>query len=292
MPEQESPGTRQRLAILGAGVIGTGIAQVALQAGKHVILWDADAQAASRAAERISRALQTAAERGRLSAADREAALGRLALATTLEAACAAPLLIEAVPDVLAEKRTLFRSLDALCGPDVVLATSTSTQSVTRIAATWSHPGQVLGMHFFNPVPAIRLVEIVRGLQTSQETFATAWALAGEIGKTPVEARNRPGFIVNRVAHAYTGEALQLLEEGVASKESVDGLLRGMGFKLGPFELLDLVGLDVNLALTTAIYDATFGEPRFRPHPLQAEMVHAGQTGRKARKGFYAYPSE
>lgn len=280
------------LAVLGAGVIGSGIAQVALQAGKQVTIWDADERGAGRAVERITRAFQSAVDRGRFSAADRDMALQRLVVADTLEAVCGAEMIIEAVPDVLAEKRTLMKTLDALCGPETVLATSTSTQSVTRIAAAGAHPERVVGMHFLNPVPTIRLVEISRGLQTGQSAFDAAWSLAGELGRTPVEARNRPGFIVNRVLHPYVGEALHMLEEGVASKESVDGLLRGMGFKMGPFELLDLVGIDVNLAITTAMHEATFGEPRFRPHPLQAEMVHAGQNGRKARKGFYAYPAE
>jgi 3-hydroxybutyryl-CoA dehydrogenase len=279
------------LGILGAGVIGAGLAQVALQSGKQVTLWDAEERTAARAAERIIRALQTAADRGRLSAEDRDAATRRLVIASSMEAACATAMVIEAVADTLSEKRTLFKSVEALCGPATVLATSTSTQSVTRIAAACGHPERVVGMHFFNPVPTVRLVEVIRGIHTSRETFDAAWTLAGELGKTPVEARNRPGFIVNRVGHAYAGEALHLLEEGVAGKESVDGLLRGMGFKLGPFEWLDLVGLDVHLAVTTAMCEATFDEPRFRPHPLLAEMVHAGQTGRKVRKGFYAYPT-
>jgi 3-hydroxybutyryl-CoA dehydrogenase len=281
-----------RLAVIGAGTMGSGIAQVALQHGKLVTIWDEDQQALRRVVERIGRSLQSLVDRGRLSPEEREAAITRLVLAENVDAMCSADMVIEATADVLAEKRALFKSLDALCAPPKILATNTSTLSVTRIAAACARPERVIGMHFFNPVPAMRLMEIIRGIQTSQETMDATRTLAGELGKTAVEARNRPGFIVNRVGRPFFGEPVRMLEEGVASVESIDGLLRGMGFKMGPFELLDLVGLDVNLAIATAIYEATYGEPRFRPHPLQAEMVHAGQIGRKAGKGFYAYPAE
>jgi 3-hydroxybutyryl-CoA dehydrogenase len=281
-----------RLAVIGAGTMGSGIAQVALQHGKLVTIWDEDQQALRRVVERIGRNLQTLVDRGRLSPEEREAAITRLVLAENVDAVCSAGMVIEATADVLAEKRSLFKNLDALCAPPRILATNSSTLSVTRIAAACARPERVIGMHFFNPVPAMRLVEIIRGIQTSQETVDATRTLAGELGKTAVEAKNRPGFIVNRVSRPFFGEPVRMLEEGVASVESIDGLLRGMGFKMGPFELLDLVGLDVNLAIATSIYDATYGEPRFRPHPLQAEMVHAGQIGRKAGKGFYAYPAE
>lgn len=277
------------IAVLGAGTMGRGIAQVAAQAGFEVVLVDPFPQALERARESLRDVFAMLERKGRL----HEPAgvlLGRIAVAEELEAARSATVAIEAAPERLELKRDLFERLSALL-PHAVLATNTSTIPVSRIAAAAERPERVVGMHFFNPVPLMRLVEVIPGLATSPAVVRRTVALAEAFGKTPVVAADQPGFLVNRVARPFYGEALKLAGEGVPV-EAIDRAMRGLGFRMGPFELLDLIGLDVNLAATVSVYEAFFHEPRYRPHPLQRQMVDAGRLGRKAGRGFYDHRGE
>jgi 3-hydroxybutyryl-CoA dehydrogenase len=220
-----------------------------------------------------------------------------LVLAADLESLSGVQVVIEAVPEDLDLKRAIFRQLDVLCSPPAVLATNTSTLSVSAIAAAASSPERVAGMHFFNPAPVLSLVEIIRARQTGPDALQALLELARRLGKTPIVARDTPGFVVNRVARPFYAEALRLLAEGTAEPAAIDSIVeRGGGFRLGPFRLMDLIGNDVNFAATRSMYEQTFGEPRYRPHWIQGQMVQEGRLGRKAGRGFYEYikgaPSE
>jgi 3-hydroxybutyryl-CoA dehydrogenase len=277
------------IGIVGAGTMGTGIAQVALQAGMTVTIIDQDPRAAAGATDRISRGLQGAVERGKLTPEARDEAVDRLQVAAQLEDVAGADVIVEAISENLAAKRTVFEALDRMCPHETILATNTSSLSITALAAATARPDRVVGMHFFNPVPAMRLVEVVPGMVTATAVVRAVTELARALGKTPVESGNRPGFIVNRITSPFYGEALRLLEEGAATVATIDGAIKAMGFRMGPFELMDLVGLDVCQAISVAMHEATFGEPRFRPHPRLAEMVDAGMLGRKSGEGFHEY---
>ena len=281
-----APAPPERSAVLGAGTMGRGIAQLLAGAGGRVVLIDPDPAALHAAREALADVFEMLAAKGRL-AETPAGVLGRLSFATGPEAARECCWAFEAAPEDLPLKRELFARVRA-AAPAAYLATNTSTLSVTAIAAAVARPERVVGLHFFNPAPLMALVEVVPGAHTSPETTAAAVRVARSLGRTPVVARDRPGFIVNRVARPFYGEALRLAGEGVAFA-SVDGAARGAGFPMGPFELLDLIGLDVNLAATRTVYEAFFHEPRFRPHPLQQALVTAGRLGRKSGRGFYAY---
>ncbi len=280
----------ERVGIVGAGTMGRGIAYVAITHGAQVALYDVAAGALEAARAQIEAGLREAAAKGRLAEAEVENALARLRLTAAMEDLADADVIIEAAPEDLALKQEIFRQLDRLCQPAALLASNTSSLSITALGAATRRPERVAGMHFFNPAPVMRLVEIVRGLATSEETVRALADLARRWGKTPVIAKDTPGFIVNRVARPFYLEALRLVGEGVADPPTVDRLARALGFRMGPFELMDLIGLDVNLAVSESIYHAFFEEPRFRPHPLQRQMVQAGRLGRKTGKGWYEYP--
>lgn len=269
------------LAIIGAGTMGAGIALTALSAGLPVTLYDIAPHMLERAREYLETYL------GRKGQSTR---LDRLTLTTRLEDAARADVVIEAATEDLTLKLKLFEQLDALCPPSTILATNTSTLSITAIAAAARSPERVGGMHFFNPAPVLPLVEVGRGAQTSAETVQALVALAERLGKTPVVTRDTPGFIVNRVARPFYGEALLLLGEGVADHRQIDRVVHlGGGFRMGPFQLMDLIGIDVNFAATQSMYEQTFGEPRYRPHWIQQQMVRQAALGRKTGRGFYDY---
>lgn len=281
------------VGVVGAGTMGAGIAQVALQAGLSVYLYDLATGALQTAQGRIEGGFARLVAKGRLSPPDRDAALARLTLTSELQALAAADLVIEAAPEQIQLKRDLFQQLDQLCPPGTILATNTSALPVTELAAATGRPERFVGLHFFNPVPLMALVEVVQGARSSPETMAEAEAFVRLIGKSPVRAKDTPGFIVNRVARPFPGEALRLVGEGVATPVQVDRIARlAAGFRMGPFELMDLVGMDVNYAVNRSVWEQFFGEPRFRPHPLQAQMVQAGLLGRKTGRGWYRYEGD
>ena len=279
------------VGVVGAGTMGAGIAEAAARAGCPVRLHDPFPDAVARGLERIERSLRRSAERGSISEADAKAVLARLE-AEKLDLLTGCDVVIEAAPEDRAIKEDLFRRLDAACPAPAILATNTSSLSVTAIGATVADPGRVVGMHFFNPAPVMRLVEVVAGAQSRPEAVETAEQLAQRMGKTPVRASDTPGFIVNRVARPFYGEALRMLGEGIGGIEPIDATMRELGFRMGPFELIDLIGVEVNLAVTRSVWEATFYEPRYRPHPIQARLAEAGMHGRKTGRGFYAYDAD
>lgn len=285
----------ERIAVIGAGSIGAGIARMALQHGATVALYDADMGKLQRGRERVAQGLALLIDRGRLAAEARDEALGRLATANDLRSLpglVEAELVVEAVPEQMALKREIIATLDTLIGDEAILATTTAALSITAIAAAAASPARVIGMHFFNPVHATKLVEIVPGLRTGAEIISRSMEQARAWGKTPLQVKNRPGFIVNRVARPFTDEAIRILDEGVAPVETVDAVITAMGFRQGPFALMDTVGLNVTLAISEAMYAASYDEPRYRPHPLHAEMVDACLLGRATGRGFYDYAAD
>ncbi|MDB5098981.1 MAG: 3-hydroxyacyl-CoA dehydrogenase [Cyanobacteria bacterium RYN_339] len=278
------------IAILGAGTMGAGIAQVALQHGYDVVLYDVAEPGLAKGRAGIEKQLARLVEKGKLDGDARDAALARFTTTTDLHALVAADLVIEAAPESLAVKQDLFRFLDEACRPDAVLASNTSSLSITAIAACARHPERVIGLHFFNPAPLMALVEVIAAQQSGAAALETGRQFALALGKTPVMCQDTPGFIVNRVARSFYGEALKLAGEG-APMPAIDACMRAGGFRMGPFELMDLIGIDVNFAVTQAVYGAFFGDSRFRPHPIQQRMVAAGRLGQKSGQGFYAYPA-
>lgn len=278
---------KETVAILGAGTMGRGIAEVAALAGHAVWLYDPLEAALERALADIRADLQKLAEQGRLAGTPDEV-LARIQPTQSLEECVKAAWVIEAAPEQLELKQELLGQLGEL-NPNNTLASNTSTFSISAIAARVKHPERVLGLHFFNPAQRMKLVEVVGGLQTAPALLERALELMRSWGKEPVQVVDAPGFLVNRVARPFYGEALRLHGEGIA-KEHIDWILRGLGFPMGPFELMDLIGLDVNYAASTSVYQAFYGEPRYRPHPLQYQRVAAGMLGRKTGQGWYTYP--
>ncbi|KAB1153064.1 3-hydroxyacyl-CoA dehydrogenase family protein [Micromonospora sp. DT46] len=279
-----------RLAVVGAGLMGAGIAQVAAQAGWQVTLRDLDDAATGRGMDGIRKSLTRFAEKGRIEASEVEAALGRITPTTDLEAAADADIVVEAVFERLEIKHEVFRALDKICKADAVLATNTSAIPVTQIAAVTERPEAVVGTHFFSPVPMMKLCELVRGYKTSDETLATAKSFAEEIGKTVVVVnRDIAGFVTTRLIAALVVEAVKLVESGVVSAEDLDTACRlGFGHAMGPLATTDLTGVDVLLHASKNIYTDTADEKFFPPELLQ-RMVTAGDLGRKSGKGFYTY---
>lgn len=280
------------LGVLGAGTMGAGIAQVAAEAGLEVLIHDPVSGATERARERIEGFLDRKVEKGQLTDAARTAAAGRLGTSAVLEGLAVADLVIEAIPEDLELKRDAFRRLDGVAEATTILATNTSSLAVARIAAATTRPGRVVGMHFFNPVPLMALVEVIPGPMTDPAVTDSVALLARLLGKTPVIAADAPGFIVNRVQRAYYLEAFRILEGGLADLPAIDDAMRGIGFRLGPFELADVVGTDVNLAAGIAIFEGFFGDARLRPAHVQRRVVDAGRLGRKTGAGYYDYEAD
>ena len=276
-----------RILVVGAGLMGAGIAQVAAQAGHEVLLFDARAGAAEVAKAKLAQALDGLAVKGKLTV---EAVAATLARITPVDALVPVDLVIEAIVENLDIKRALFADLEAVLAPEAVIATNTSSISVTALARDMRRPERLVGMHFFNPVPLMKLVEVVSGLGTSPEVAQAIHDLAGRWGKTAVFTRSTPGFIVNRIARPYYAEALGLLHERAAAAEVIDACLRAAGFRMGPCELMDLIGHDTNFAVTQSVFAANFFDRRFTPSLVQQELVDAGYLGRKSGRGFYRYP--
>jgi 3-hydroxybutyryl-CoA dehydrogenase len=279
----------QKIAVLGAGTMGAGIAQVAAQSGFDVLLYDISDKYIERGLDSVRAALHSRVEKGKLTSEEMEATLARIKSTTQRSDAASSEVIIEAAPEDISLKREIFGTLGRLSGPETLLASNTSSLSITAIAAATPHPERVVGLHFFNPAPAMPLVEIIAGRRTSHDIVQKTTELARALGKNPVMSADTPGFIVNRIARPFYGEALKMLGEGTATVVQIDESIRAAGFRMGPFELMDLIGIDINFAVTKSVYEAFFGEPRYRPHLIQERMVTSATLGRKTGKGFYTY---
>ncbi|HEX3354590.1 MAG TPA: 3-hydroxybutyryl-CoA dehydrogenase [Terriglobales bacterium] len=279
----------ERVGVVGAGTMGNGIAHVFARSGYPVLLCDVEQRFLDRALETIAKNLEREVAKGKTTAADKTSALKRIA--PVLERAQLAPcdLVIEAATEKFAVKAEIFRDLDRICGPEIILASNTSSISITRLAAATRRPGKIIGMHFFNPVPVMKLVEVIRGLATTQETFETVRDLALKLDKTPVEVNDAPGFVSNRVLMPLLNEAMYAVMEGVATPEAVDEVFKlGMAHPMGPLTLADFIGLDVCLDIMRVLQDG-LGDPKYRPCPLLIKMVDAGWLGKKSGRGFHKY---
>ena len=279
-----------RVGVAGAGTMGSGIAQLACLGRHETFLHDPDPDALRAGEERVRAGLVKGADRGRWTREEAEAASARLIAAPRLEDLSGCDLVVEAAPESLAMKREVFGRLAAACGPEAVLATNTSSLSVTAIAAEVERPERVCGMHFFNPPVLMRLVEVVPGEETGAEVADAVTALAERMGRTPVRAADEIGFIANRCVRPFSLEGLRLLTDRIATVEQIDAIARlGGGFRMGPFELMDLVGIDVGFEVSKSFWEQSFHEPRWQPSPIQAKMVAAGRLGRKSGRGYYDY---
>ncbi|SKA15442.1 3-hydroxybutyryl-CoA dehydrogenase [Chitinophaga eiseniae] len=276
------------IAVCGAGTMGAGIAQVAASGGYKTVLFDIRPEGLERAQAQITKSLATAVEKGRLKAEEKDAVLERLTFTSDINL-CVAEVIIEAIVEDMAAKTALFSQLAPINREDAIFASNTSSLSVSQLAATLPHPQRVAGMHFFNPAHLMKLVEVVSGEQTSPETADRVYELAKAMGKVPVRVKDAPGFIVNRVARHYYLEAMLLAEQRMADFSTIDQLLENAGFRMGPFALMDLIGNDINLAVTQSLYDAFQQAPRFKPNALQEQRVKDGRLGRKTGLGFYRY---
>jgi len=279
----------RKIAVVGAGTMGNGIAQAFAQTGFEVALTDVAQAQLDRAMKTVAGSYDRLVQKQKMSEADKTAALARIRPATDLAAVKDCDLVIEAATENLELKLKIFRQLDELASARAVIASNTSSISITRLAAATRRPDKVIGMHFFNPVPVMALVELIRGLQTSQETFDAVQAAAKKIGKTPVQVRNSPGFVVNRLLCPMINEAIFALGEGLATAEQIDQAMKlGANHPIGPLALADLIGLDVELAVMQVLFEG-FKDPKYRPAPLLVEMVEAGYLGRKTKRGFFSY---
>jgi 3-hydroxybutyryl-CoA dehydrogenase len=281
--------SHDRIAVLGAGQMGNGIAHVFAQSGYPVTMIDISRDALTRGRDTISKNLDRQVKKGTVTAEEKDKTLGRIATAESLEAVGDASLVIEAVTEQRELKFKIFADVDRLAARNAILATNTSSISITEIAGRTSRPDQVIGMHFMNPVPVMQLVEVIRGLATSDETSARTVELAKAVGKTPVEANDYPGFIANRILMPMINEAVYCLMEGVGSAEAIDTVMKlGMNHPMGPLALADFIGLDTCYAILTVLHDG-LGDPKYRPCPLLMKYVAAGWFGRKSGRGFYTY---
>lgn len=277
------------IAVIGAGTMGSGIAQVAARSGFSVIMRDIREELLERGMNTISSSLKRDVEKDRLSESDKKEIINRIKTTSDLDALRSADFVVEAINEDLVIKTELFSNLDSMVRPEVILASNTSSISITKLAAATVRPDRVIGMHFMNPVPVMKLVELIRGLATSNETFQTVKTLAQQLDKTPVEVNDAPGFVSNRVLMPMINEAIFALYEGVGTAEAIDEIMKlGMRHPMGPLQLADFIGLDVCLAIMNVLYDG-FNDPKYRPCPLLKKYVDAGWLGCKSGKGFYTY---
>ena len=277
------------VGVIGAGTMGAGIAQVAAQTGYAVMLYDISDSVVQTALDKLRATLQRLVEKGRMTTEALDALMGRISPTSDLAAMKDAQIVIEAAPERLDLKQRIFGELADHTALTTILATNTSTLSVTQIAAGVKHPERVVGMHFFNPAPLLPLVEVITGAATAPEVAKTVVLLAEKMGKHPVRAHDVPGFIVNRVARPFYGEAIRIYEEGIADMYTIDAAMKSVGFKMGPFELMDLIGNDINFTVTKTVWEAFFYDPRYKPSFTQQRQVESGRLGRKSGRGYYQY---
>ncbi|MBP6312065.1 MAG: 3-hydroxybutyryl-CoA dehydrogenase [Flavobacteriales bacterium] len=279
-----------KVGVIGAGTMGSGIAQIATQAGHEVVLYDTRQEALDTSRSALKTIMDRLVEKGKVDAETAKTIQDRFTYATKIDSFANCGLVVEAVIEDLAVKKQLFGELGSTVGPNTILATNTSSLSVTSIAAACKLPERVIGLHFFNPAPLLPLVEVVPGLATLDQHTKDCVALMKAWGKTPVVAKDTPGFIVNRIARPFYGEALRIYEEGIADMATIDHAIRSVGgFKMGPFELMDLIGNDINFAVTSSVFKAFFYDPRYRPSFTQQRMVEANWLGRKTGRGYFDY---
>jgi 3-hydroxybutyryl-CoA dehydrogenase len=279
----------QHIGVIGAGTMGNGIAQVCALSGLDVTMVDVTPEALQRGLSTVSSSLERLVKKDKLQAAERDAALARIRATVSYDDLAGAQLVIEAATENLELKLRILRQVEAVVGADAVIASNTSSISISQLAAVLHKPERCVGMHFFNPVPLMALLEVIRGLQTSDAAHAVAVEFAQAVGKTPITVRNSPGFVVNRILCPMINEAIMVLQEGLASAEEIDaGMKLGCNHPIGPLALADLIGLDTMLAIMNVFHEG-FGDPKYRPATLLKEMVDAGRLGRKAGRGFYQY---
>ncbi len=278
----------QSICVCGAGTMGSGIAQTAAQSGFHTILYDVNTGVLEKAQSGIEKSLQSLLEKNKISTTERDAVLSRLRFVSDMND-CIADVFIEAIVEKLEVKVGLFNQLNEINHSEVIFTTNTSSLSVSAIAEKVMHPGRVIGMHFFNPAPVMKLVEIVKGRQTTEEVVQAITELARQMGKTAVLCKDAPGFIVNHVARPYYLESLAIAELGIGTYETIDSLLEATGFKMGPFKLMDLIGNDINYAVSCSVFEALNKPARLKPSSIQKEKVEKSELGRKTGRGYYNY---